>query len=202
MKCTLHWIHFYSYLIYSNYLHQCIFFFWSATSNNQRRMWHWDWRVQNKPPQNVPLWQVDYFGGKNNQGPEDSGRVFNLLLNCLKNPDWAPGSDAELLPRDNFYQKDQSVWQGKHLITKHLLFLSPVSCHPPLPLEALGPVPSLSSEHWISLSHHSWLWVSWILMYTITFFLLLISRNLIIRPAKEPWRGRRYIFSSPTQSSK
>lgn len=29
------------------------------------------------------------------------------------------------ISRDNFYLKDLSLWQGKHLITKRLLFLLP-----------------------------------------------------------------------------
>ena len=150
-----------------------------ATNNNQRRMWHWDWRGSERAsPKHVTL-ASGLLWAKENQGPEDSGRVFNLPLNCLKESRPRAWLRHGAVTRDNFYQKDRSVWQGKHLITKYLLFLSPLSFHPPPPWEARGPVPSLSSEHRISLSYHSWLWVSWeSLMYTITFiFLLLISHQ-------------------------
>ena len=179
VNCTLHWMH--SIVIWFTVITfiNAFFFFLLATNNNQRRMWHWEWRSSERASPKRATLASGLFWAKDNQGPEDSGRVFNLPLNCLKESRLSAWLRCRAVTRDNFYQKDQSVWQSKHLTTKHLLFLSPVSCHPPLPLEALGPVPSLSLEHRISLSHHSWLWVSWeSLMYTITFiFLLLISHQ-------------------------
>ena len=42
----------------------------------------------------------------------------------------------KVISRDKFYLSGPSVWQGKHLITKHLLFLSPCEVHS-FPLKSL-----------------------------------------------------------------
>ena len=44
--------------------------------------------------------------------------------------------------RDNIFLRDSFVWQGKHLITKHMLFFL-LSCElPSFPLKPQGPFPT------------------------------------------------------------
>ena len=65
---------------------------------------------------------------KTQQTPE----TFTSPLTTLKNLDKGPSPPKELLLEINFYLKALSVWEGKHLITKHMLFLW--SCELLIPL--------------------------------------------------------------------
>lgn len=144
------------------------------------------------------------FWAKDNQGPEDSGRVFNLLLNCLKESRLSAWLRCRAVTRDNFYQKDQSVWQGKHLITKHLLFLS--SCESPSsPLKPQVAIPFLSSRWYISFNCQDCPWISLSLWGSHTniikciFFSLasLSYVDLIIKPVKEHRRTEENLYNFP-----
>ena len=94
--------------------------------------------------------------------------------------------------------------QDKHLITKHLLFLS--SCESPSsPLKPQVAIPFLSSRWYISLNCQACPWISLSLWCPYTNIIKcgyfspvnLSYINLIIRPVKEPRRARKK-FSSPT----
>ena len=52
---------------------------------------------QNLPPRSAFL-GCELFQVENNQGPKDSGRIFDLLPNCIKNVDRGPVPGRELLP--------------------------------------------------------------------------------------------------------
>ena len=72
---------FYSYLIYSNYLHQCIFFFFGQLQATTREEYDIEIEgAQNKSPQNVPLWQVDYFEPKTIKAQKSQEE---FLTSCL-----------------------------------------------------------------------------------------------------------------------
>lgn len=71
------------------------------------------------PTQNVSFWHVNYFELKAIK------TNFISYLTAQNNFDKGPVPGKELLPEIIFlYQKDLSVWHGKHLFTKHLLFSS------------------------------------------------------------------------------
>lgn len=83
---------------------------------------------QNRPPQNYTTLVYGLFWAKGNQDPGDSRKTSTSPLSTLKYIqiyiiDWGPGPER-LWPEITFDLKDLLVeaWQGKHLITKHLLF--------------------------------------------------------------------------------
>lgn len=53
--------------------------------------------ARSRPPQNVPLWPVEYIRAENNQTPEDSERNFNIPT-CThskkRNLDGGPGKES------------------------------------------------------------------------------------------------------------
>lgn len=66
---------------------------------------------QNMPPQNVALWQVDYFELKGIKTRQTEEKLFaSLSLNGLKGFRWGPGPDRATT-RGNFLP-DLSAWQG------------------------------------------------------------------------------------------
>ena len=52
---------------------------------------------QNLPPQNASL-ACELFWAENTQGPKDSGKFFDLPLNCLKKADRRPVPGREVSP--------------------------------------------------------------------------------------------------------
>lgn len=108
-------------------------------------------RIQDEPSQNVSLWHVGYFELKIIKAQKTWEAIFlTFLLNICKKLGKGPGSERALSPKITFYLNDLSVWQGKHLITKHPLFL--LSCETPSsPLKTQDPILFLSSGWHISL---------------------------------------------------
>ena len=96
---------------------------------------------------------------------------------------WRPGPERRLLPKKIFIRK-----QGKHLITKHLLFW--FSCEfPSSPLKPQTPTPFLSSAWHIILNHPACSWVSnpWgSSTYEIKFLMKLPLLFLLIHNPIEP----------------
>ena len=144
----------------------------SATGREGIRMWTcrgdksspWGWfkvmgGEQNLPPQNVSL-ACGLFRAENNQGSKDSGSLsFHHPLSCLENLGRGPVSGTELSAET--YAKNMcwmwggnsqrsestlcptvSVWPGKRLFTKHLLFHLYVNCLP-APLKSQTPTPNI-----------------------------------------------------------
>ena len=101
------------------------------------------------------------------------------------------------LPEITFYLKDLSVWQGKHLIAKHL-FLS--SCElPSSPLKPQALIPFLSSGQHISFNclicpQMSYLWGFCICKIRLVFLFLMSYIILLIRQPKEPRKEEGEIF--------
>lgn len=60
-----------------------------------------------------------------------------------------------VITRDKFYQSDPSIWQGKHLMTKYLLFLLPCELHSFLWNPRL--LPSSSQFRMTYISNFAWL---------------------------------------------
>lgn len=75
------------------------------------------------------IWHVDYFELKAIKTQHTQENLLPSPLTIWKNLDRGPGPERELFPKITLYLKDLSVWKGKHLIAKHLLFLS--SCELP-----------------------------------------------------------------------
>lgn len=116
-------------------------------------------------------------------------RLKNFDLSLPKRICIGDLAQKELLSEITFYLKDPSVWQGKHLIAKHFLFL--LSCELPFsPLKLWAPIPFLVSRWHTSLNCPTCPWVSYFLqdshMNVITFVFLLwiclLSTSLIDQP--------------------
>ena len=74
--------------------------------------------VQNRFPQNVPLWHVNYFDLKANQDLVGSREMFTSPLKIKIR------GLAHSKPQPETMFRDLSRGQGKHLITEYLLLLS------------------------------------------------------------------------------
>lgn len=87
---------------------------------------------ENMSPQNMSLWHMYYIFSWRPSKPSRLKKNFYLSLHCLKEFRSGAWPRTSTITRDNSHLKDLCVWQGKHLVTQHLLFLHPVNC--PLPL--------------------------------------------------------------------
>lgn len=96
--------------------------------------------VHNKSSQNVPFWHVAYFELKAIKSRRLKGNL-SPPLTPLKNLRRVSPS-IRVMTRDKFDLSDPSVWQGKHLIPKHLLsFLSKKELLVNCPLHLWSPRP-------------------------------------------------------------
>lgn len=106
----------------------------------------------------------------------DLRKAFATPLTKPKNLDRGPTAKRELLTEITFFLNALSVWQDKHLITKHLLLLP---CElSSSPLKPQDPISFLSSGWHIILNYPIYPWVSLSLWashtYVIKFVLLLL----------------------------
>ena len=108
-------------------------------------------RFQKKSSQNVPIWHVDYFELKAIKTKQIQDKLFFISLKLPKRiwiGTWP--KKRTITEITFFYLNDLSVWQEKHLFTKHLVLLS---CESPFsPFKPLFPIPFLSSRWNINLN--------------------------------------------------
>lgn len=100
----------------------------------------------NWPPQKSSL-ACGFFWGENNRGPNDSGRMLDLLPNCLKNRDRGPLARREPSPQVTTYSTSQVC--GHRTALLRLLSVSRVCTRPSdhsfikhLPFPSLCQLPS------------------------------------------------------------
>ena len=160
-------------------------------------IFHCTERVQDEPSQNVSLWHVGYFELKIIKAPKTQEAIFiTFLLNICKKLDRGLGSERALSPKITLYLDDLSVWQGKHLITKHPPFLLSWESLSS-PLKTQDPILFLSSGWLISLYCPTTFWgliflsspvctkLNWFSPVTLSYVSLLIRLLKTLKGQKE-----------------
>ena len=89
-------------------------------------------------PPNVPLWYIDYLELKTLEILLAQEKLLSSLNYVKESKLGGVFPRIRLINRDKFYLSDPSVWQDKHLITKHLLFFSLCKMHT-FPLKSQTP---------------------------------------------------------------
>lgn len=104
---------------------------------------------QNRLFQNLPLWHVDYFALKSVK-TQQTQEHFYFSWNCLEELRCGDRPRKRVVTRHNCL-KDSPLWQGKHLITTHLLSVPcelPICPHPSSGLLKLKVPVSFPSSGW------------------------------------------------------
>ena len=107
------------------------------------KSFHWSRGAEYMIPKYAAL-ACGLFWAEGKQDPADSRKNFYLSLHYPKEFGLGAWLRERAITRDNFYLNDLSVWQGKHLITKHLLWLPWELLSSTLKSQA--PVPFLRSD--------------------------------------------------------